>query len=112
VQRSPGHVVEEEDFLLLEVAVCALGQLGEEDDGDPARGRPDAGADHQLQVHAAGHHQKADEDRPDDRLPVEAFLELGGRGQQVAVFLELFVFFHGKQGSRVRGFKGSREIKG
>jgi hypothetical protein len=37
---------------------------------------PMPGADHQLQVHAARHHQKADEDGPHDGFPVEALLKM------------------------------------
>ena len=78
MQRRAGHVIEKKDFLLLEIGKGAFGDLGKEDDGHPPRGGTDTGADDQLQVHAAGHHEKTDENSAQDRFPVKPLLKVRG----------------------------------
>ena len=89
-----GHIIEDEDLLLAQPGVGALGNLGKEDDGDPPGCRANAGADHQSQVHGTGHHQKADEDRSDNGLPPEPFFKLLGRRQEITVLLEFLILVH------------------
>jgi hypothetical protein len=62
---------------------------------NPAGRRPDPLADHQLEIHRPRHHQKTDEDRADNGLPVKALFKVRGRRQQVAVFGEFFIVVHG-----------------
>ncbi len=102
-EGRPGHVIEQEDFLLFQFGVGTFGHLGKKDNGHPARRRPDARAQHQLQVHRAGHHHEADEDRPDNGLPVETLLEMVRGLEQIAIFLEFLVVVHrGLQDGRTR----------
>ena len=91
---GPGHVIQQKYFLLLQFGVRPFGHFGKQDDGDPAGGRTDAGTDHQLQIHTAGHHQKADEYRPDDGLPVKPFFKMLRRFEQIPVFFKFFVVVH------------------
>ena len=77
-QGGAGHIVEQEYFLLLQFGMGPLGDFGKQNDGHPAGGRTDTLADHQLQIHRSRHHQKADEDRADDGLPVKSLFKVVG----------------------------------
>ena len=90
-----GHVVEQKNFLLLQFGVGPLGHFREQDDGHPTGSRTDTGADHELQVHAAGHHQEADENGSDDGLPVKPFFKMVRGFEQIPIFLEFLIVVHG-----------------
>ena len=89
------------DRLHLEVTVRAPGDLGEQYDGHPLCRRRDTPArtNNETEVHRAGHHQKAHENRTDDRFPGKAVLEFIGRLHESPVFFELFVLGVGRQWS-------------
>ena len=93
-KRSPRHVIENENFLLPEADESPLGNFSKKNDRHPTGRRPDSGSDHQAQIHRARHHQKPDEECPNDRFPPEALFEFLRGLEQIAVFLEFFVFVH------------------
>ena len=67
----------------------ALGDLEEEDDGDPLCGIPYSPARNQAEIHLPGGHDQGNEEDPDDRPDREAVLELVRRLEKRAVLLYL-----------------------
>ena len=85
------HVEEGKDLGLSEVLVRALGDLHKKNDGHPLGGRADPEAGEEVHVDRARHHEDADEHRPDDGGPGEAFFKGPRRRHDLTVTFEFLV---------------------